>query len=218
MGKPRTNGEGVTRVVIYSRVSTRDQHASNQLAQLRKFATDSGWQLTAEYVDKESGASTDRPNFQQLMDDAGQRLFDVVLFWSLDRFTREGVAKTFEYLARLKAVGVEWHNFTLPESSSDHMFGDVFLAISAAWAQIERQQIKSRTRAGMERAAQEGRLPGRPKTVIDGAVVDEMRQRGMDYTAIGVKLGTSRMTAKRRHLAYLATTRQKAQGGSKTAA
>lgn len=202
------------RVVIYSRVSKKDQQAKNQLIGLREFAKRSNWHLIAEYVDHETGATSDRPQFQQMMEDAGQRTFDIVLFWSLDRFTREGVSRTFDHLARLKAYGVKFHNYSLPEASSEHPFADVFMAISAQWAKIEREQISSRTKAGMVRAAQEGRFPGRPHTIIDGRVVSEMVDKGHSFTEIGAKLGTTRFTIKRRYDAWLNQAKRAEQAAS----
>ena len=77
---------------IYARVSTRDkgQTNDNQLLELRAFAERLGYSIYREYRDQESGGTAERPQFQQLLLDAHQRRFDVVLFWSLDRFSREG--------------------------------------------------------------------------------------------------------------------------------
>jgi len=80
------------RVALYARVSTRDkgQETENQLRQLRDFAIHSGWTIVAEYIDHESGKVSDRAEFQRMFEDASRRQFDVLLFWSLDRLSREG--------------------------------------------------------------------------------------------------------------------------------
>ena len=80
------------KVAIYARVSTADgrQDADNQLAELRRFAATQGWEVTGEYVDHESGSRADRAEFKRLFRAASRRIFDVILFWALDRFTREG--------------------------------------------------------------------------------------------------------------------------------
>ena len=93
---------------IYARVSTRDkgQTNDNQLRELRDFAERLGYSVYKEYCDQESGGTAERPQFQQLFQDAHQRRFDVVLFWSLDRFSREGVTETLNHLQRLTAAGV----------------------------------------------------------------------------------------------------------------
>ena len=104
-----------TRVALYARVSTRDknQDTENQLRQLREFCRTQGWEVTHEYVDFASGKSAEgRAQFQRLFTDASQRRFDVVLFWALDRFSREGVAETLNYLQRLSSYGVGYRSFT----------------------------------------------------------------------------------------------------------
>jgi DNA invertase Pin-like site-specific DNA recombinase len=93
---------------IYARISTKDkgQTNENQLRELRAFAERLGYTVYKEYCDQESGGSAERFQFQQLFVDAYQRRFDVVLFWSLDRFSREGVTETLNHLQKLQAAGV----------------------------------------------------------------------------------------------------------------
>jgi len=87
------------RCALYARVSTKDkgQEVENQLRQLREFAERSGWTIAAEYIDHESGKVSDREQFQQMFEDASKRQFDVLLFWSLDRLSREGVLPTLQH-------------------------------------------------------------------------------------------------------------------------
>jgi DNA invertase Pin-like site-specific DNA recombinase len=95
------------RVAIYARVSTKDkgQETENQLAQLREFAGKQSWHIHHEYVDQLSGKTAGRPEFQRMFKDASQRKFDLVLFWALDRFTREGALATLQHLEALTAAG-----------------------------------------------------------------------------------------------------------------
>ena len=105
----------IHRVTLYARVSTRDkgQDVRNQLAQLREFCAKQDWAIVHEYVDQVSAKTTDkRPQFQAMMDAASRREFDLVLFWSLDRFSREGVLATLQLLQRLTSYGVGWRSFT----------------------------------------------------------------------------------------------------------
>jgi hypothetical protein len=101
---PLTAAKTRVRVALYLRVSTRAdkrdnddarprkrQKVDNQRRQLREFCETQGWHIIAEYVDEESGAKSDRAGFQQMWKEAAQRRFDVLLFWVLDRFSREGV-------------------------------------------------------------------------------------------------------------------------------
>jgi DNA invertase Pin-like site-specific DNA recombinase len=54
-------------------------------------------------VDRASGKTADRPDFEKMFEDASKRKFDLVLFWALDRFSREGVTETLNHLQRLSA-------------------------------------------------------------------------------------------------------------------
>src|SRR5215813_10688417 len=95
-------------VAVYARVSTKDkgQDAENQLSQLRTFAASQGWTVVGEYIDRKTAKHSDREQFQRLFHDASQRKFDLVLFWSLDRFSREGVLETLNQLQRLSSYRV----------------------------------------------------------------------------------------------------------------
>jgi DNA invertase Pin-like site-specific DNA recombinase len=100
-------------LTIYARVSTDDkgQDPENQLQELRTWTINSGHAISGEYVDYESGRKgTDRrKQFAALFDDASKRRFDCVLFWALDRFSREGMAQTIIHLQRLSSYDVAFH-------------------------------------------------------------------------------------------------------------
>src|SRR4051794_37262170 len=102
------------RICFYARVSTRDkgQDVENQLAQMREFVARQGWTLKGEYIDHASGGKSDREAFLKMMAAASRREFDLVMFWSLDRFTREGVLRTLNYLQQLDSCGVGYKSFT----------------------------------------------------------------------------------------------------------
>src|SRR5436309_579105 len=103
------------RVAIYSRVSTGKQENENQLLQLREFAARQEWKITTEFVDVVTGCGGKaRSQFYAMMLAASQRRFDILLFWKLDRLSREGVAKTVRILEQLEGWGVHWRSFTEP--------------------------------------------------------------------------------------------------------
>jgi DNA invertase Pin-like site-specific DNA recombinase len=139
---------------IYVRVSTADkgQEVENQLAELRRFAATQGWTVSDEYIDNETGKHADRPRFRALLNDASQRRFDVVLFWALDRFTREGALETLQHLNALSSYGVGFRSFTEPYLDSCGIFRDAVIAILGTIAKQERLRISQRVRAGLERA------------------------------------------------------------------
>jgi DNA invertase Pin-like site-specific DNA recombinase len=154
-----------TRTAIYARVSTRErgQDTQNQLHQLRGFAARQGWHVVSEFVDYESGSTDDREQFQAMFKAASRRQFDVLLFWSLDRFSREGVFETLTHLNRLTGYGVHYRSFTEQWFDSCGIFRDALISIMATLAKQERVRISERTRAGLERARREGKTLGRPK-------------------------------------------------------
>jgi DNA invertase Pin-like site-specific DNA recombinase len=185
---------------IYSRVSTSKQDAENQLTQLRAFADVQGWSLAPEtiYVDQVTGKHSSRPEFQRMFQDASQRKFDVLLFWSLDRLSREGALETLQHLNRLTGYGVQWRSLTEQYLDSTGIFREAVISILAVIAKQERVRLSERTRAGLERARQQGKLLGRPRAVVDAAAVREMRAQNLTWAAIAKKLGVARSTAQLR--------------------
>ncbi len=157
------------RVALYARVSTKDkrQDTENQLVQLRQFATTQNWTITHEYVDHATGKHSEREQFQRLFTDASQRKFDQVLFWSLDRFSREGVRETLNHLQMLSSYGCGFRSFSEQYLDSCGIFKDVVLAILAVIAKQERVRLSERTLAGLETARRKGHIGGRPKLVVN---------------------------------------------------
>lgn len=114
---------------IYVRVSTCRQDPENQLAQLRRYARQRGWRVAEVFRDVESGSVSRRPQFKAMLEAAGRREFDVLLFWSLDRLSREGVGQTYKYLEQLRAAGVAWHDYRNPHASGTGPYADLFISI-----------------------------------------------------------------------------------------
>lgn len=161
-----------SRVAIYSRVSSAEtktktngekrQHVENQLGQLRTFATAQGWEITQEYIDHESGLKSDRPEFKKLLTGASRHEFDIVLFWALDRFSREGTRKTLAYLTLLENYNVGFRSFTEQYLDSTGIFRDAVVGIISAVANMESVRRGDRVRAGMARAKAQGKHVARP--------------------------------------------------------
>jgi DNA invertase Pin-like site-specific DNA recombinase len=154
-------------VALYLRVSTTDkkQDTDNQLLQLQEFCDHMGWQVYAVYVDKESGRKgrKEREEFAKLFDDAARRKFDVVLFWSLDRFTREGIRKTIYYLQQLDSYRVRFKSYTEPLLDTDNeLVAHIVIGVLSYFAQQEAVRISERTKAGLQRLKKQGRTLGRP--------------------------------------------------------
>ena len=179
------------KVAIYARVSTKDkgQDTENQLLQLREYCQRQAWPIAEEYIDNASGKSGDRDAFKRLFTDASRRKFDVVVVWALDRFTREGVLETFEYVRHLNDYGVSFESFTEPHFRTTGPAGELMLAIAAWIAKQERLRISERTKAGLERARREGRTAGRPTLIWDRERARSLRNAGLSIRAIAGQLG-----------------------------
>src|SRR5262249_51934224 len=104
-----------------------------------------------------------RKQFAALFEDAHKRKFDCVLFWALDRFTREGMVPTIMHLQRLASCGVGFHSYTEPHLATDNeLVRDILLALLASLAKQEAKRMSERVKAGMARAKAQGKRLGRP--------------------------------------------------------
>jgi DNA invertase Pin-like site-specific DNA recombinase len=188
------------RVAIYARVSTADkgQDPENQLRELRTWCANSGHTVVREYVEHESGrAGADkRKQFAALFEDASKRKFDCVLFWALDRLSREGMTKTIAHLQRLNSYGVSFHSYTEPHLATDNeLVRNILLALLSSLAKVEAQKISERTKAGMARARANGVKIGRPRLGIEVRQKIAMRvAKGEKPYAIAKALGVDRHT------------------------
>lgn len=182
------------RCAIYSRVSTGKQDAENQLIQLRRFAESQGWQVSIEYCDEITGSTSDRPQFKAMLSAASRREFDVVLFWALDRLSREGPLATLQHLQRLTSYGVKWRSFTEQYIDSCGIFAEAVISIMAKLAKQERIRISERTKSGLEKARRDGKVLGRPR-VAAAAQVQELRAQGKSWNQIAKQLNIGRSTA-----------------------
>ncbi len=181
------------KVAIYTRVSTDKQDCQNQATQLREFARTQGWTIVHEYTDSgESGAKSDRAALKQMFADASRHKFDLLLFWALDRLSREGVLPTLRYLEMLTSYGVAWRSFTEQFFDSCGPFRDAVISIMATLARMERIKRSERTKAGLAIARAKGKKLGRPKTMTATPHdVRRLRASGHSFRATAVKLGIS---------------------------
>jgi DNA invertase Pin-like site-specific DNA recombinase len=180
------------RVALYARVSTSNGHQDPemQLRELRDYADRRGWTITQEYVDHISGSKDCRPALNQLMSDAQQRRFDVVLIWKLDRFGRS-LRHLVNALAELESWGVAFaslrDNLDLGTPSGRLMF-----QIIGAMAEFERALIQERVRAGLRHALSKGTRLGRPRAVVNTTRIVRLRSQGHSIRDIADALGYSR--------------------------
>ena len=205
------------KTAIYARVSTADkgQDVETQLAELRRFAASQDWEVHREYIDHQTGKDPDRPQFRQLFTDAACRRFDVVLFWALDRFTREGALQTLQHLNTLSSYGVAYRSFREPYLDSCGVFKEAVIAVLGTIAKQERLRISERVRAGVARARANGVQLGRPRRIFDRAEIVRLRnEERLSWPKIAARTGLGLGTVVRAHQGFRkgATAFQKAAG------
>jgi DNA invertase Pin-like site-specific DNA recombinase len=182
-------------VALYLRVSTVDQHPETQLHDLRAMAHQRGFQIVAEYTDRISGTKARRPGLDDLLRDARRGQFQVVLVWASDRIARS-VRHFLEVLDELNHLQIEFVSFR-ENLDTGGPLGRAVVIIIGAIAELERNLIIERVRAGMRRARLEGRHIGRRPIEVDRVAVLRDRNRGDSLTDIAKTHRISRATVSR---------------------
>lgn len=183
-------------VAAYGRISKDEmssagvlQDPENQMVPMRKFCSAMGWNLKAEFVDRCSGGTANRPEFQKMLAEVRQRRFDLVLVWSLDRFSREGIVSTLSYIKQLKEYKTGLRS--LQESwldTSQEGVSELLLSVFSWIAQQERAKISQRTKAGLAKLKEQGVKLGRPHN--ETKIPEETKQLIIKRASEGAKHGT----------------------------
>lgn len=177
------------------RVSTVDQHPESQLHDLRQMAAQRGYEIVQEYTDRISGVKARRPGLDQLMHDARRGRFDVVMTWACDRIARS-VRHFLEVLDEFNRFGLEFVSFR-ENIDTGGPLGRAIVVIIGAIAELERNLIVERVRAGMRRARLEGRHIGRPALQLDREGILRDRRCGRSIGQIAKEHSISRTTVHR---------------------
>ena len=191
------------RAVLYLRVSTTDQHTSNQEAELRQIAQRAGWEVIRIYRDHGiSGAKgrDKRPAFDALCRDASRRQFDVVMAWSVDRLGRS-LQDLVNFLSEIHALKVDLFLKTQGVDTTTPG-GKAMFQMMGVFAEFERSIIQERVRAGLKRARSEGKQLGRPRLAADleaniAAALKARKQTGDSVRKIAARFGVDPSTVQR---------------------
>lgn len=171
-------------VAIYARVSTDRQAVDMQIHELTEYVNRRRWTLYREFVDHGyTGASTKRPAFLEMMNEAKKKKFDVLLVWKLDRLSRS-MKDLITTLSELGALGIDFVSYDNSLDTSTPTGKLVFHVIGAV-AEFERDIIRERVVAGLENARRKGKTLGRPQ--ISPVVYEEakaMRKAGLSFRKI----------------------------------
>jgi len=154
------------RVALYARVSTMDQSPLMQLDALRAHCQARRWEVYKEYVDQGvSGATRARPCLEEMMRDATAVKFKALLVWKFDRLFRS-VTHMLDALERFRSLGIEFVSLTEAIDTTTPT-GKMVYTLLAAMAEFERDLMRERTKAGMDRARRAGHRIGRPPAEVD---------------------------------------------------
>ena len=182
------------KVAIYTRVSTLDQTVENQLIELRDHCSKMGWEIVKEYADKGLSGTLSRdkrPALNALIKDGYRKKFDAVVCWDISRIGRS-MKELVLFLSDMKdrnigIVSVR-QGFDTSTSMGEIMFQ--FVGILSSW---EREMIRERTLAGLDRAKREGKTLGRKKVINDEITTQiiELRNAKKSIRAIASEVGVS---------------------------
>ena len=172
-----TSGDETLRAAIYARTSdtTRSQGYSldAQVTRSLDHCENLGWDVAFIYRDEsESGANTDRPMFEEMIETAKRGVFDVIVFWKLDRFSRS-LIHAVELEADLREFDVYLYSVTeqIDTTSATGRFN--FRNLASA-AEFERDMIKERTQLGLNQLAEDHKWPNET-TPLGYSLTDENR-------------------------------------------
>lgn len=186
------------RAALYVRVSTKEQTTQNQERELRQWAERLGFEVGKVYADTASGARADRTALAAVLVGAHRREFDILLIWSLDRLSREGIGPMIRYMNQLRAagVGVMSHQESWVDTGSP--VWELLLAVFAWVAQQERQRIGERVRASQARARAQGVRFGRKPRLVDLEELRRRRTQGQGWRRIARAMKAPTSTLRRR--------------------
>lgn len=184
------------RAALYVRVSTSDQNPQLQLDALRDLAERRGWVISGEYIDEGiSGSKDRRPELDRLMRDAVKARMDVVICWRFDRFARS-VRHLVMALDEFRAKGIDFLSVNDGIDTSTPA-GRFTFHVIAAVAELERELIRERTKAGMAAARKRGAKIGRPRVDFDLVKAERLRAKGVSIRKIAATLKVSSATVHR---------------------
>ena len=180
------------KVVLYCRVSTKDQNCERQITELRQIAKNHNYHIIDEYIDTGfSGSMKNRPELDRMMKDAFSKKFEMVMTLELSRMGRS-TKNLLEIVEKLKEKDI---NLFIANQQIDTSTpsGSMFFTIASAFATYERDLIRERVISGLQNAKKKGVVLGR-KTNLNGITknkIIEMKSQniGLKKIAFECKVG-----------------------------
>jgi DNA invertase Pin-like site-specific DNA recombinase len=173
-------------LIGYARVSKEDQNLELQIQAL----ADAG--CNKIFSDKKSGAQKVRKGLEDAL--SHLRPGDTLIVWKLDRLGRT-VKQLVDLVSKLESDGVNFKSLTNGIDTTNSA-GRFFFHIMASLAQMERELISERTKAGLEAGKRLGRLGGRRRLMTDGKIrsAKKLLKTGMPPREVAEDLGVSLAT------------------------
>jgi DNA invertase Pin-like site-specific DNA recombinase len=179
------------RAALYARCSTFDQSADVQIGDLVGYAKRRGFEIYKVYVDRGvSGHKDSRPALDKLMVDAKKRLFDCVLVHRFDRFARS-TRHLINALSEFQSLNIDFISYSESIDTTAPLGRMVFTVVSAI-AEFERDLIRERVKAGVQKARQKGKRLGRSPVCVDINKLAKLRSEGLSMRQIAQRLGISK--------------------------
>ena len=165
------------KVALYTRVSTNDQSVEMQTSDLKRYCAQRGFEVFKEYSDQGvSGTKDKRPALDELMNDAKKKKFDAVLCWRFERLARS-TKHLITALEEFRHLGIDFISYQENIDTSSPLGKALFVIVSAI-AELERNILLERVRAGLRRAKENGAILGRPRRLdLDVKELQKMRDK-----------------------------------------
>jgi len=156
------------KVAIYLRVSTKEQTVTTQKQPVMDYCKHHKLQIYREYSDEGiSGTKTSRPMFDLMLQDMRSGKFNMIVVYRLDRLGRS-LRHMLDLLAELRNKKIQLVSVTDGlNTGDDSPMSRAFWQLLGVFAELEREIIVERVKAGLDRARREGVLLGRRRGSVD---------------------------------------------------
>lgn len=170
---------------LWLRTSTdnRGQDPKLQREDLDRICEQRGWKVVKVYEVEESAfGKKPREQFQAMLEDARKGKFQVIVVWSMDRFSREGEWSVSRIMASLQDWHVTFYSYNEPFLDTSGPFAGFLIPLFAWLARQESLRKGRAVRLGMEKAKANGKCIGRPRVTsrrgFDQRYVDVIERLG----------------------------------------
>jgi DNA invertase Pin-like site-specific DNA recombinase len=148
------------KVALYCRTSKTEQNPENQRLELEHFAKAMNYNY--EVFEEQESTRKTRPIKNKIFQEALRKQWDLILVWKLDRWARS-MQELINDLELLRQNNVQFRTLKENLTLDNNPANNLMINILSSFAQFERDIIRERTMAGLDRARAEGKKLGRPK-------------------------------------------------------